>query len=235
MNEAHDPTAVCSHLAQEPGGWFARRSPQPDLAADARRFVTAPPARRPGNPRFGIADRTAYLLAEVRDDAGLLSLPDASALLVSEVDESADEICSLEVASLLGETGYPWSPVSGESRCWTALAADPRGLQCGLFSAIVPGGVEVRGRLASWETTLSSASQAAIAHLLASAHLYIRFARYALDDREAAAVSFATARRLDVELPDSVAAVVESCRLVWREVRALTEEGVAQAYLEVAC
>ena len=112
------------------------------------------------------------------------------------------------------------------------MAAHARGHRCKLTASIVPGGVEVVGRLGSWGGRLSGPSREAIARFLAISHGQIRFARFALRESEADAVSFAAADRLDVELPDGIAAVTAACRRGWREVRALADESVAGVYLE---
>ncbi len=94
-------------------------------------------------------------------------------------------------------------------------------------------GVEVSASIANWETSLSVESREAMATLLVSAHDRLRFVRFGLTDQFASAVSFATADRLDIELPDSVAAVTAAAGLLWREVRSLANDGVARTYLEM--
>ena len=141
-------------------------------------------------------------------------------------------VCPGEVACVLGETGYDWAQPPEITDCWQVGVSDPRGHRCDLAATITQGGVEVCGRLATWDTALSPRSRAALTGFLVAAQARVRFTRFTLHDREANVVSFAAAQRLDVDLPDSVGAVAAACRLVWREVRALADDAVAQAYLE---
>ena len=143
-------------------------------------------------------------------------------------------VCPGEVACVLGETGYEWTQPQEITDRWQVTVNDPRGPRCDLTATIIQGGVEVCGLLATWDKALSPRSRAALTRFLVAAQARVRFTRFTLHDREANVVSFAAAQRLDVELPNNVAAVAAACRLAWREVRALADDAVAQAYLEAA-
>jgi hypothetical protein len=144
----------------------------------------------------------------------------------------ASQVSQDEVACVLGETHYEWSQPQDDPNQWHAVANDPRGCRCNLTARITQGGVEVSGLIVAWDFDLAAASESALLRFLGAAHDHVRLARFTLLDRRVNAVSFAAADRLDVELSDSVAAVVAACRLVWREVSALGDAAVAEAYLK---
>jgi hypothetical protein len=183
--------------------------------------------------RFTIDEGEAYMLGEVRDRDGLLAVTREYERMNAGVRETALEVAHVDVACALAETGYEWSTPKDNFERWQAVATEPRGYRCELSAKIIPGGVEVHGPLTAWESELSETSQAAVARFLVAAHDRVRFARFNFQNLNAAAVSFASVDRLDVELPDSVIAVVAACGLVWREVRALSNDEVARAYLEM--
>jgi hypothetical protein len=182
--------------------------------------------------RFAIDNDATVLMAELRDPNLMLSLDEAHRRLFEAAPPRMDEAFHADVASVLCETGHQWSRVQDQSNQWQAVADDSRNNRCELTATIVEDGVEIRGRLAHWETSLAELPRAAIGRFLACAHARVRFVRFTLQDAQADAVSFAAADRLDVEFPDGVAAVLAAHRLAWREVRALADAAVARVYLE---
>ena len=168
---------------------------------------------------------------ELRSPDDRLTLAETHERLFTAPGDPLRQVSQDEVASLLEELGYEWLQPDDLNQ-WKAVATGPRGCRCNLTATIVQGGVDVCGPVLATEASLAEASKSALVQFLAAAHGRIRFARFTLQDRKLHAVSFAAADRLDVELADSVTAVVTACGLVWREVSALTDTAVAEAYLE---
>jgi hypothetical protein len=212
--------------------WFTWRMPRPAADIDAAPLLLQSAESRQGNLRFAIDGTTAFLIAELRDPDGLLTIHGARDLLASAARHSVTPLSADDVASVLGETGYEWSPSPEKSNRWQAVVIDPDGCGCNLTAAIINGGVEVCGRPIAWETEIAESLECTLLRFLAIAHSRIRFARFILQGRNVSAVSFADADRLDLELGDSVSAVVAACQLVWREVSALAVPAVSEAWLE---
>ena len=219
-------------LSSEAGGWIVGQVPRPELEGDAANLLMQSAESRPGNVRFAVDVGKMYFVGELRDPDGRLTLPAARERLFAATSGPVEEVSKIETTCVLGETPYEWSQSPGDPNQWQAVANDPRGCRCDLTATIVPRGVEVRSQPVVWQAVLAEASESATFRFLAAAHGRIRFARFAVQDRKLSAVSFAAADRLDIELPDSVAAAVAACQLVWREVAALANTTVSQAYLE---
>lgn len=220
-------------VSLEGSGWIACRVPQSAMNVVPVDLLERSATPQPGNLRYAISDEQVLLLGEIRSPGGTLSLEEAQERLLGSKSLASQNITPSELACFLGETGYEWSQPEGAPGCWKTVALDASDGRWELTAWIEGSGVEIKGRLAAWDAELSDASRAAIALFLAASHVRVRFARFVLQEREAMAVSFAAADRLDVELPDSLAAVVAACRDHWREVRALADRSVAEAYLEI--
>ena len=89
--------------------------------------------------------------------------------------------------------------------------------------------------LASWEGEIPTVSREALARLLTAAHDRLRCVRFQLDANCVNALSFAGAARLDIDLPESVPAVLTAVGRMRQGVRALLHETVATAYVEAVC
>lgn len=239
-------TSAAQHTC-EAGGWIRFCEPVSVVGADANALLALAVDPRPGNLRVALDDGRAYQLGELRDRLGLLTIHQARQRLIAGHSDSAPETAGPEtagpetagpetageeLASLLAETGYVWSPADAAPKRWHAVTTDPSGCRCELTVDATASGVQTQGLLATWETELSDTSLEAIARFLLAAHARVRFARFVLLRQSLSAVSLATVDRLDVELPDSVFAVVAACRLVHREVGALAIPNVARAYLD---
>ena len=234
MTTTIERSLTSANMTREAGGWIAYRAPQSDLEVDAISLLAKSAAPRPGNLRFAIEGGQTYLLGELRDADGLLTLAEAHGRMFTADGDSQGEVSRDEFGCVLGESGHEWSQVDGDPDRWKAVAHDPRGSRCDLQATIIENGVEVRGLLLSaGERELAASSTLALSRFFVAAHSRVRFARFTLQQGEANAVSFAAAIRLEIELPDSVAAVLAACRLVGREVLALAEATVAEAYLEL--
>lgn len=142
-------------------------------------------------------------------------------------------VSEADVACLLAETGHAWSPSSDDPHRWCAAVTDATGHRGELTASIAPGGVEVSVQLGAWAGELSSPVRAALVRYLAACEGQIRFVRFMLLESQATAIAFAAAKRLEVELPGRVGAVAQAHHRAWRAVRALTNETVARAYLEI--
>jgi hypothetical protein len=238
MTTKNESLPSSEQFTGEAGGWIACRLPRPELQGAAEQLLTLSAKSRPGNLRLAIEGHQVYMLGELRDPNGLLTFAEANERLATAASDAPSQVSQLvqvpqlEVACLLGETGYQWTQPQDDPNQWQAIANDPLGCRCKLTATIIADGVEVCGLPSSWEFNFAEASESALRRFLAAAHSRIRFARFILQDHEPRAVSFAATDRLDIELPDSVAAVVAACRLVWREVSALADPAVAQAYLK---
>jgi hypothetical protein len=196
------------------------------------RLLAAAATSWPGNIRYALLGGEVYRLGELRDADDLLAWPAAEQRLLDGAYDASHEVCPGELACLLAETGHEWSQPEDTPDTWQAVADDPHGERFALTAPIVAGGVEVYSPLGDGDTPLGAASEVAAARFLAAAQARVRFARFVLEDGRVRAVSWAAADRLEIELPDSVSAVVAACRLVGRELRALADETVAAAYLE---
>jgi len=157
----------------------------------------------------------------------------ARARLCGAAEAQSSEVSEVDVACLLAETGHAWSPSSDDPHRWCAAVTDAAGHRCELTASIAQGGVEVSAQLGEWAGERSSIVRAALVRYLAACQDQIRFVRFLLQESQATAMSFAAADRLEVELPDSVGAVAQAHHRAWRAVRALTNETVARAYLEI--
>lgn len=219
-------------LTYECGGWITWRVPRPDMSACPASLLAASAVARPGNSRFAIAGNQVYLLGELRDADGLTSLEEAKASLLATVDDPLQELSEFDMAIALGETGCEWLPSQDDRKQWQAAVDDRRGCRCNLTAEIIQGGVEFRAVPAAWEFEVGTTSETAILRFLVAAQGRIRFARFNWLDGKASVASFAAATRMDVELADSVAAIVAACQLVWREVAALANTAVAEAYMQ---
>ncbi len=219
-------------LKHESGGWITCRVPRPEMDMAPIELLAASAQPQSGNLRYAIDGGHVYRLGELRDPEGLMSLAKAQVRLFATAGDQPHEVPPADVAGALGETGYEWSQPQDDRKQWRAVVNDARCGRCDLTATIIPGGVQVRSLPAAWQTELTAASQSALVQFLAAAQGRIRFARFLWQDCQATAVSFAAADRLDVELPDSVAAVLAACRLVGREVSALANVALAEAYLQ---
>jgi hypothetical protein len=217
---------------READDWTTYRLAQPAIEPTTVDLLALSTRSQPGNMRFANDNGKTVLVAELRDPGRKLSLDEARERLFEAAARPADESFHVEVAMALGDTGYEWSPAKDRTDQWQVTVDDSRNNRCELAATIVEDGVEIRGLVANWEAAPAEVAQAAISRYLAFAHARVRFVRFSLVDGQAIAVSFAAADRLDVELPDGVAAVVAAHRLVWREVRALANAAVARLYLE---
>jgi hypothetical protein len=234
MPKTTERSQAGEYMTREEGGWITYRAPQPELQPDSTGLLAKAVASRPGNLRYAIESGLTYLIGELRDVDGLLSLADAHGQLFAPADQPKDEVSRLECVSVLAETGYVWSPVESDQAQWKAVAGDARGLRCELHAEVVEKGVEVRSSLPfPGDDKPTEPSQLALSRFIAAAHNRVRFVRFTLPPGEVHAVSFASANRLEIELPDSVAAVIAAVRLVSREVQALADATVAKAYLEL--
>lgn len=234
------PRREREQFTSEGGGWIAFRLPRPDLQDASEQLVALSAPSRPGNLRLAIEDRQVYMLGELRDPDGLLSFAEATQRLDRAASDQASPVAQLarapqdEVACLLSETGFEWTQSQDDPTRWQAISNDLQGCRCQLTASIIREGVEVCGLPSTWELHFAEASESALRRFLAAAHSRIRFARFSLQDGKPRTVSFAAADRLDIELPDSVAAVLAACHLVWREVAALADPEIAQAYLKTS-
>ncbi len=220
------------HVTLEAGGWITCRMPQPETTDQAARLLTSVDEHRPGNLRLASNQDQVFLIGELRKADGL-TLREASERMFTPTTIPTVEVSPDELYCMLAETGHEWSPAEGDQLLWKANVSGTAG-RCELSATLVSGGVLVRGGLATWEEDLSEESQLALGKFLTAANSQVRFARFTFESRAASAVSFASADRLETELPDSVAAVVSACYLTRREVAALTHAPVAQAYLAAA-
>jgi hypothetical protein len=233
MTTTFELTPASATMTREAGGWIAYRVPQADVGLDAIRLLAMSAAPHAGNLRVAMEEGRTCMLGELRDPDGLLTLAEAHDRMFAADDDWQGEVSREEVACALGESGFEWSQLEGEPSRWKAAAHDPRGSRCELQATIIANGVEVRGLiLSTGEDELAASSQLALSRFFVAAHSRVRFARFTLQPGEARAVSFAAASRLEIELSDSIAAVLAACRLVGREVLALTDATVAEAYLE---
>jgi hypothetical protein len=219
-------------LAFESGGWIAGRMLCRDLELHPANLLAASAEPRPGNLRFAIDGRQVFMMGELRDVAGLMTIEEARTRLFANTSDPLHEIPEVDVGCVLAATGYEWLPTQGDRNQWQAVSNDPHGCRLELVAKIVQDGVEIRGLPAARQADFAATAESALLRFLVEAQGRIRFARFNWLDRTFSAVSLAAVDRLDVELPDSVAAVVAACRLVWREVSALANVAVAEAYLE---
>jgi hypothetical protein len=219
-------------LAREGDGWIAYRKPQPAIEPLSIDLLSLSAESQPGNLRFAIDREMTLLIAELRDAEHAITFDEARRLLFEAAPRDVDETFHDEVAMALRETGCEWSPVEERPGQWRAVVEDSRNNRCELSATIVDGGVDVRGRLTSWEIAPSELSQTAMRRFLAHAHARLRFVRFTLQGDQASALSFAAADRIDVELPDCVEAVLVGHRMAWREVASLANEAIARSYLE---
>jgi hypothetical protein len=221
-------------LTADAGGWVHCREPQRKSIADALALLSESDVPRPGNLRLAVVDRKVFLVGELPDPLSLLSKSAALDRFRSSAGSPAASDSSAEVGGILGDTGYAWQQQAQDHSRWRATAGDAAGLRCELSLASVGAGFQVRGRVASWEEALSATARQAMAGYLLAVHARVRCVRFSLESRCVSAVSYAMADHLEVELLESVAAVVAACRVTQHEVRALAHPAVAQAYLEAA-
>ena len=169
-------------LTCEAGGWITCRVPYPGMAVVPPQLLARSALSRSGNFRFSIVDRQVLLIGEVRDPDGWLSVEDARARLFGPAQDPTQAVSPVEVTCVLAETGYEWSQPESDPNRWCTVAAGPSGHRCELTASIISNGVEVTGRLGSWDVELSGPSRTAMARFLAAAHGQIRFARFTLQE-----------------------------------------------------
>ena len=234
MDLALESVTGNEHLAYETGGWLTCRLPRPDWAhKDAEELLAMSLEPRRGNLRCVLAGGLPILVGELRAEDGYPPLDEARerfAKLPAKDAEVAGAPSEIDVECCLAETGLAWTRKDGE-HAWRALANGPRAMRCDLKAEIQGNGVEVSAELAAYEEPLEGSARCALAWFLVTASSRLRFVRLLLGDHAVRAASFAASDRLEIELHDSVAAVVSAYGLLWRETRALLRAGVARAFL----
>lgn len=232
MPKTNERSRIDETFVREASGWITRRVSQPDMEVSAAELLLKPAKSRTGNLRFAIDGRQVCLLGELREAVDSFSFSELCQRLREDVDVPGEKTADSEIVCVLGETGYEWAQPREDRNQWQAVVGSRLGPRCELTVTIVSGGVEVRAQLADWQADLCKTSKQAVARFLALAQGCVRFARFELHERVATVVSFATADRLDVELPDGLASVRAAHALAQGEVRALVHDMVAERYLE---
>lgn len=228
-----DCARACS-IVCEPGNWLAYRAPHPEVASAPARLLAESAKSRPGNLRGAMIDGRAFLIGELRSPDGILAPDVAHKRLCKSAYDLDVQVQHDEVGCLLAETGFEWAQAEDSPDRWGTAITDLAGHRFEIVAAIAEHGIEVRSRIASWDGQSPVIAQEAFARFLVSAHADIRFARFILHKNVVEVISFAAADRLEVELTDSVAAVVAVHKATWREIRALTDAATARLYLQEA-
>jgi hypothetical protein len=234
MDQTLDFTLRDEHLAYEAGGWVICRVPRPELVhLDDKQLLAMSTASRPGNLRWTRANGSPVLLGELFRQNSCPTLNEALrrfALAASAGADPSDVPSAIDVECNLADTHLAWTRKDGE-QAWRAVTTGPRAMRCELKAEVRGSGVEISADLAAFEEPPEALPQRALARVLVAASARLRFVRLLLSDRAVRAASFAARDRLEVEVPDSVAAVVSAYGLLWRETRALLSTQVAQAFL----
>lgn len=219
-------------VACEPGNWLTYRALQPEVDPAPAQLLTESFESRPGNLRGAIIDGQAFLIGEIRSPDGILAPDVAHQRFCESACDLDQQVQYDEVACLLAETRFEWTQPEDSPDRWGTAITDRAGHRFEVVAAISEHGVEVRSQIASWDGESPGIAEEAVARFLATAHADIRFARFILRKNAVEAISFAAADRLEVELADSVAAVVAVHEATWREIRALTDAAIARVYLQ---
>lgn len=206
-------------------GWLAAEQRSPDLDfAGATELLTA--VNGPRNGRLTRRGHDVYVLVD-SPSAGheVEELTERIAGLFDRQGDISDRsIDGEELETVLSECGLAWS--KREER-WVIPAGEGRPE---LSIELRDGRARTATRVAALDD-VGSESREAIHAFLVLAHDSVRFARFEALGEEVVAASYATADRLEIELPHSLRATIAAWRGVVSEVQALTSPELARSYL----